>query len=369
MGGARRRPPPTGDAVVDALEPLGDAGRSPRVGRVRAHSAAERRAERVVLGEPRHRGRRELGLVGEPGGLGDRAAARLAPRAAAARCRPARARRSPPRPGRPAAPRASRASARPRTVRGRAAGSSAAASAAPCGRARPPSRAARAAAAARRGRRRSGRARARRRSAAASPPGRTRSCRRRAGSPRSRRGSARRRASIALSDVPSSASTRARSFARWFLRGGTAIRSVEKNVAAVVVSASSSAAEDRLGRPGSKPCTTSKRAERERGGQVRADAHRQRRPARSARSARPRRSRRRLAERRRAAARGGPPAGRRRARRARRSVTAWPRRRSASALPRTCSLTSSGCDHENGVTKQMRRPIGGSDSSPAADRR
>ena len=27
------------------------------------------------------------------------------------------------------------------------------------------------------------------------------------------------------------------------------------------------------------------------------------------------------------------------------------------ALPRTCSLTSFGCDHENGVTKQMRSPI------------
>ena len=42
-----------------------------------------------------------------------------------------------------------------------------------------------------------------------------------------------------------------------FLRGGTASRSVEKNVAAVIECASSSAADERLDTPGSKPCTTS----------------------------------------------------------------------------------------------------------------
>jgi CDGSH iron-sulfur domain-containing protein 3 len=37
-------------------------------------------------------------------------------------------------------------------------------------------------------------------------------------------------------------------------------------------------------------------------------------------------------------------------------VTSWPSRRRASAAPATWSLTSCGCDHANGVTRQMRRP-------------
>ena len=42
-----------------------------------------------------------------------------------------------------------------------------------------------------------------------------------------------------------------------FFRGATAMRSHEKNVAAVVVWASRSAADERLDVPGSNPCTTS----------------------------------------------------------------------------------------------------------------
>ena len=38
-----------------------------------------------------------------------------------------------------------------------------------------------------------------------------------------------------------------------------------------------------------------------------------------------------------------------------RTVTVWPSERRAAAIPATCSFTSCGCDHANGVTKQMRR--------------
>src|SRR5581483_6051735 len=40
-----------------------------------------------------------------------------------------------------------------------------------------------------------------------------------------------------------------------------------------------------------------------------------------------------------------------------RTVTVWPRSRSAPAIPATCSLTSCGCDHANGVTRQIRTRI------------
>src|SRR5437868_1728895 len=36
------------------------------------------------------------------------------------------------------------------------------------------------------------------------------------------------------------------------------------------------------------------------------------------------------------------------------TVTSWPRVRSPAAIPATCSFTSWGCDHANGVTRQMR---------------
>src|ERR671933_537390 len=36
------------------------------------------------------------------------------------------------------------------------------------------------------------------------------------------------------------------------------------------------------------------------------------------------------------------------------TVTSWPNERSASATPATWSFTSCGCDHANGVTRQMR---------------
>ena len=39
-------------------------------------------------------------------------------------------------------------------------------------------------------------------------------------------------------------------------------------------------------------------------------------------------------------------------------VTSWPRARKAFATPSTCALTSCGCDHANGVTKQIRRLTG-----------
>ena len=82
----------------------------------------------------------------------------------------------------------------------------------------------------------------------------------------------------AASEVPRSASTRARNFARWFLRRAIAIRSVEKNVAAVVVSASSSAADERLGSPGSNPWTTSNDPSARVAARLARRAHRQRDP-------------------------------------------------------------------------------------------
>src|SRR5438034_8371887 len=47
------------------------------------------------------------------------------------------------------------------------------------------------------------------------------------------------------------------------------------------------------------------------------------------------------------------------------TVTEWPIARSSCARPATCSLTSWGRDHANGVTRQTRRPIG-PESSPVA---
>src|SRR6266511_1797440 len=112
---------------------------------------------------------------------------------------------------------------------------------------------------------------------------------------------------------------------------------------------------ERLGSPGSKPCRTSK-------------APRAKASARFARTptGTPMRLRREIGS-------AGPtattsPSGPRRSARlpARRSsarfegqstVTECPRRRSSRATPATWSFTSCGCDQENGVTRQMRRPI------------
>ena len=107
--------------------------------------------------------------------------------------------------------------------------------------------------------------------------------------------------------------------------------------------------------PGSKPCTTSKRAAREREREVRAHADGDADPAAARdRDGRPERDhvRARLRSAERAAAR-------RRGRAARldgaRTVTACPSARSSAATPATCSFTSCGCDHANGVTRQIRR--------------
>ena len=133
------------------------------------------------------------------------------------------------------------------------------------------------------------------------------------------------------------------------------MRSVEKNVAAVVVSASSSAVDERLGSPGSNPWTTSNAPS------ASVAARLARTPIGSATrslsdvgtaapiattSPTTPRCRARLPSSRSAARDEGAT-----------TVTVWPRRRNAAAAPRTCSLTSFGCDHENGVTKQMRSPI------------
>ena len=188
--------------------------------------------------------------------------------------------------------------------------------------------------------------RRRARSAAVSTP---------SGIARSRRGSAPSARSIAASEVPSSASTRARSFARWFLRGGDrdALGGEERRRRRRLRLEQRGRGEAR--EPGLEAVHDVEGAERERGREVRADADRQRDA---------------LGQRRRD---GGadrddvaddaplqrPAALEQIGARdeGATTVTLWPRRRRASAAPRTCSLTSCGCDHENGVTKQMRSAI------------
>ena len=71
-----RRAPPAGHRRVDVLEPLREPVEIGGDG-LRARRLARARPQRVVLGESRHRRGGELGLVGEAGGVGDRAAARL----------------------------------------------------------------------------------------------------------------------------------------------------------------------------------------------------------------------------------------------------------------------------------------------------
>ena len=154
--------------------------------------------------------------------------------------------------------------------------------------------------------------------------------------------------------VASSASMRPSSRSRWARPGGYERRSGEKNVAAVRAAQSRSARYERLGSPGSKPCTTSKRP----------------RASASARLARtptgtPIRLRREIGT-------AGPsatnsPSNRLSLRKTRlawarsrarfdgaRTVTSWPRCRSSPASAATCSLTSCGCDQANGVTRATR---------------
>ena len=145
---------------------------------------------------------------------------------------------------------------------------------------------------------------------------------------------------------------------RWIDR-----RSGEKNVATARLSASRSARYDRLGSAGSKPWTTSKRPcrARARGSSARRAGRPSDCAARSARPGRARRARRR--RRRRCAARAGPRRGRRAVRRGEDRHARGPARAALCAMPATCSLTSCGCDHANGVTRQIRRAIA-AESSP-----
>ena len=76
--------------------------------------------------------------------------------------------------------------------------------------------------------------------------------------------------------------------------------------------------------------------------------------ARSGRRARPRSA----ARWRRRAERAARRRGRRRGSRGRATVTECPRSRRAAATPATCSLMSCGCDHANGVTRQIRSSFG-----------
>ena len=118
-----------------------------------------------------------------------------------------------------------------------------------------------------------------------------------------------------------------------------------------------SAAEERLDRPGSKPCTTSNDpSESTLARFARTPTGSATRSVSEAGTAAP-------------IATTSPTTPRCRARRpSSRSaardegatiVTTCPRRRSAAATPPTCSFTSCGCDQENGVTKQMRRAMAG----------
>src|SRR5207248_6955064 len=151
-----------------------------------------------------------------------------------------------------------------------------------------------------------------------------------------------------------SASRRASSRSRCALPGGYPRRSGETNVATVSAWASRSARYERLGSPGSKPWTTSKRP----------SASASERFARAP-TGTPIRLRREIGTAGPSATRSAcspsssarRPAARSRARfEEARIVTEWPSRRSSSATPATCSLTSCGCDQANGVTRQILRP-------------
>ena len=71
----RRRTPPAGGVGVHVLEPLRELGEV-ALQRARTGLLARARAERLVLDEPRHGRGRELRLLGEAGRIGDRTAAR-----------------------------------------------------------------------------------------------------------------------------------------------------------------------------------------------------------------------------------------------------------------------------------------------------
>ena len=158
------------------------------------------------------------------------------------------------------------------------------------------------------------------------------------------------------SEVASSVSIRARSRSRWFRLAGKPSRSGSTNVAAVVVSASSSATYDSPGIAGSNPCTTSKSprrsavatfartptgiptAERGETGTARERA--------TTSSSVPCWSARRPATRSEERDDGAS------------TTTSCPRARSAAATPATCSFVSCGTDHACGVTRQMRSATG-----------
>ena len=337
-------------------------GRNPlqRPGRGPSRSGAG--AQRVVLGEPCHGRRSELGLLGEAGRIGDRAAARL--RLEQEARAPAGSRhedgclgeRGPARIGLHERSRARPVADRSRDRRATGQGRRAREHDLPAGQRRQQAEHGP-------GARRSGPGASSTTISFRFVVGREdRSSRPRAGSSRSRPGTVPTARSIASSEVPSSASTRARSFARWFLRGGTrdALGGEERRSRGRLGLEQRRRGEAR--QPGLEAVHDVEGADRERwprGWRGRPSAAR---PARSATSGTaapiattspmtPRCSARRPSSR--SAARDDGAT----------TVTMWPRRRSASAAPRTCSLTSCGCDHENGVTKQMRRPIGADDSS------
>jgi hypothetical protein len=159
------------------------------------------------------------------------------------------------------------------------------------------------------------------------------------------------------SETASSWSILPRSRSRCARPGGYPRRSGEKNVATARLSASRSARYDRLGRPGSKPCTTSKRpSRRARDRFVRTPTGTPTRLRREIGTAGPRTT---------SPSPSNEPlfnATRPAARSAARfddamMVTAWPSARSSRAIPATCSFTSCGCDQANGVTRQIRSAI------------
>ena len=156
----------------------------------------------------------------------------------------------------------------------------------------------------------------------------------------------------ASSPVASSVSIRASRRSRWLRRGGYPSRSGSTNVAAVVVSDSSSATYESPGMAGSKPWTTSKSPRRS------AVATFARTPTGIPTAAR--------GETGTARATATTPSSSPRWRARRPAIrsddredgasttTRCPRPRSASATPATCSFVSYGTDHACGVTRQMR---------------
>ena len=196
------------------------------------------------------------------------------------------------------------------------------------------------------------------RSGSASGRGRRARCRRPRRGPGSRRGSARRppRRSLGRRDqrVDPAEQPLALGAAR---RIAEPVRREEGRDASALGVAQREVRE--RGSPGSKPWTTSKRPCASASARF-ARRRRARRSGCGARSAPPGPSATSSGLERRRAARARPAA-----RSAARfdgasTVTECPSTRSSCATPATCSLTSCGCDHANGVTRQMRRPIGSS---------